>query len=218
MRSVVRAAYSGRLRGSSAGGGLCNSAKGSKRFRLASPRKTRSPRIKRTARMSHRLNKRVQPPTDIGTNTRMVWASYRKPPSQNCREKRERAGAGGQACDFPPITPAAPGSSSSCSIAHKKANKDRHDTRRGREITALSNDQSASTRNTRFPMEGSVGIAIGKARNRAGSVYFDDLSGDRSGSVHRTRRARRKRAMAKTGRRDRQSGQLVPFRRARRPL
>jgi hypothetical protein len=55
----------------------------------------------------------------------MVWASYRNPPSQNCREKRERAEAGGQACEFPQITPATPGSSSSCSIAHEKAKKDR---------------------------------------------------------------------------------------------
>jgi uncharacterized protein (DUF2147 family) len=80
----------------------------------------------------------------------MVWASYRKPSSQNCREKRELAGAGGQACDFPPITLATHGSSSSCSIAHEKAKKHRHGAKRGREITALSNDQSGPTRNTRF--------------------------------------------------------------------
>src|SRR6516225_1735780 len=95
MRRVVRAAYSGRLRGSSEGGCRCSSAKGSKRFRLASPTKIRSPRINRMARKSQRLNKRLQPPTEIRTNTRMVWASYRKPPSENCREKRERDGAGG---------------------------------------------------------------------------------------------------------------------------
>src|ERR1700758_3207844 len=125
MRSVVRAAYSGRLRGSSEGGCLCKSAKGAKRFLLASARKTRSPRIKRMARMSHRLNKRVQPPTEIGTNTRMLWASYLKPPSQNCREIASAPEPAVTACEFPPITPATPGSSNSCSIAHEKAKKDR---------------------------------------------------------------------------------------------
>ena len=49
-------------------------------------------------------------------------------------------------------------------------------------------------------MEGSVGIAIDKTRNRAGGVFFDDLAGDRGGSVHCTYGARRKRAVAKTGR------------------
>ena len=101
MRSVVRAAYSGRLRGSSEGGCFCSSASGSKRLRLASARKTRRPRIKRMARMSHRLNKRVQPPTEIGTNTRMVRASYRKPPSQNCREIANAPEPAVTACEFP---------------------------------------------------------------------------------------------------------------------
>src|SRR5262249_26036522 len=105
MRKVVRAAYSGRLRGSSEGGCFCSSASGSKRFRLASARKTKRPRIKRMARMSHRLNKRVQPPTEMGTNTRIVRASCWKPLSETDVTKlsrnRERAEAGGHGLWFP---------------------------------------------------------------------------------------------------------------------
>src|SRR6516165_10409064 len=47
-------------------------------------------------------------------------------------------------------------------------------------------------------MEGSVGIATDKTRNRAGGVFFDDLAGDRGGAVHCTYRAHRNRAVAKT--------------------
>src|SRR5271169_4771065 len=72
MRSVVRAAYSGRLRGSSDVGWRCNSAIGSNRWRLASARNTSNTRINNTASKSHRLNRRVQPPTEMGTFTRMV--------------------------------------------------------------------------------------------------------------------------------------------------
>ena len=71
MRSVVRAAYSGRLAGSSDVGCCCNSVSGSNRCRLASPRKTRRPRIRRNARMSQRLKSLAQSPTEIGTFTRI---------------------------------------------------------------------------------------------------------------------------------------------------
>ena len=59
------------LSGSSDGGVRCRSDNGSKRWRLASPRNTKRPRIRRTARTSHRVNKRAQPPTEIGTIPRM---------------------------------------------------------------------------------------------------------------------------------------------------
>ena len=87
MRKVVRAAYSGRWRGSSDGGCFCSSASGSKRWRLASARNTNRPRTNTTARASQRLNKRVQPPTEIGTITRMLDVRL----SRNDRKTRGRA-------------------------------------------------------------------------------------------------------------------------------
>ncbi len=74
MRNVVRAAYSGRWRGSSDGGCFCSSASGSNKWRLASPRKTSIPIISSSASTSQRLNSRAQPPTEIGTFTRMLDA------------------------------------------------------------------------------------------------------------------------------------------------
>ena len=71
MRRVVRAAYSGRWAGSSDSGCCCSSASGCSRCLLASARNARSPRIRRIASSSHRVNKRAQPPTEIGTITRM---------------------------------------------------------------------------------------------------------------------------------------------------
>ena len=71
MRKVVRAAYSGRLAGSSDTGWRVSSVKGSNRCRLASARNTKSPRVIRTASASQRLNKRAHPPAEIGTITRI---------------------------------------------------------------------------------------------------------------------------------------------------
>ena len=69
MRSVVRAAYSGRFLGSSDIGSRCNSDNGWSRCRLASARNTSRPRINSTASTSQRVKKR--PPTEIGTFSRM---------------------------------------------------------------------------------------------------------------------------------------------------
>ena len=49
----------------------CSSASGCSRSPLASARNARSPRIRRIASSSHRVNKRAHPPTEIGTITRM---------------------------------------------------------------------------------------------------------------------------------------------------
>jgi hypothetical protein len=56
--------------------------------------------------ISHRLNKRVQPPTEIGTNTRMLWTSYRKTVVSgnrvtNLSRNRERPEPAVTACEFP---------------------------------------------------------------------------------------------------------------------
>ena len=55
MRSVVRAAYSGRLAGSSDTGVICNSDSGCSRWRLASAKKTSRPNVSSIASTSQRV-------------------------------------------------------------------------------------------------------------------------------------------------------------------
>ena len=88
MRKVVRAAYSGRLAGSSDTGWRVSSVKGSNRCRLASARNTKSPRVSRTASASQRLSKRAHPPAEIGTITRIGDARVLSLASRNRHEIR----------------------------------------------------------------------------------------------------------------------------------
>src|SRR5262249_22111382 len=70
MRSVVRAAYSGRCVGSRDSGVIRSSAIGCSRLRLASAKKIRMPRTSRTARTSQRLSARVHCWTEMGGTSR----------------------------------------------------------------------------------------------------------------------------------------------------
>src|SRR5262249_19644113 len=89
-----------------------------------------------------------------------VLGQISESPSQNCRDIASAPEPAAAACEFHPITPVSAGSNTCCD------NRERSfpgAARCGREITALSNDQSAKRDD---PMEGSVGSAIGKDRYR----------------------------------------------------
>src|SRR5215831_289917 len=75
MRSVVRAAYSGRCVGSRDSGVIRSSAIGCSRLRLASAKKIRMPRTSRTARTSQRLSARVHCWTEMGGTSRITRRS-----------------------------------------------------------------------------------------------------------------------------------------------
>ena len=74
MRSVVRAAYSGRLAGSSDTGVIRNSDSGCSRWRLASAKKTSRPNVSSIASRSQRVPTRPDVSTEIGMVPRMRLA------------------------------------------------------------------------------------------------------------------------------------------------